>query len=47
MRIEPAMSDARSNAANPSATAAALPPDDPPGVRVTSHGLRVVPNTSL
>jgi hypothetical protein len=28
----------------PSATAAALPPDDPPGVRVTSYGLRVMPS---
>ena len=26
------------------ATAAALPPDEPPGVRVRSHGLRVRPN---
>ncbi len=25
----------------PAATAAALPPEEPPGVRVTSHGLRV------
>jgi hypothetical protein len=26
------------------ATAAALPPDDPPGVRAVSHGLRATPN---
>jgi hypothetical protein len=28
----------------PAATAAAEPPDDPPGVRSTSHGLCVAPN---
>ena len=28
----------------PDATAAALPPDEPPGVRSVSHGLRVGPN---
>ena len=27
----------------PAATAAAAPPDEPPGVRVVSHGLRVGP----
>ena len=27
----------------PAATAAALPPDEPPGVRAVSHGLRVGP----
>ena len=27
----------------PAATAAALPPEEPPGVRLVSHGLRVMP----
>ena len=31
----------------PVATAAAAPPDDPPGTRLWSHGLLVVPNSSL
>ena len=31
----------------PQATAAAAPPDEPPGVRARSHGLLVVPNISL
>ncbi len=31
----------------PVATAAAAPPDEPPGMRVVSHGLPVVPNSSL
>jgi len=31
-------------ATNPAATAAALPPDDPPGVCSRDHGLRVWPN---
>ncbi len=30
----------------PAATAAADPPDDPPGVRVTSHGLRAGPQAT-
>ena len=30
--------------AMPAATAAALPPDDPPGIRVRSHGFFVVKN---
>jgi hypothetical protein len=31
-------------ATNPAATAAALPPDEPPGVCALDHGLRVCPN---
>ena len=31
----------------PVASATAEPPDEPPQVRSTSHGLRVSPNTSL
>ena len=30
----------------PAATAAALPPDEPPGVRAVSHGLRVMASAS-
>src|SRR4051812_7787094 len=43
MRIEPAPSEAVAADARPAATAAPLPPDDPPGTRVTSHGFRVTP----
>ena len=42
-RIEPPMSLPSSSGVNPAATAAAAPPDEPPGVRVVSHGLLVVP----
>jgi hypothetical protein len=31
-------------ATNPAATAAALPPEEPPGVCSLDHGLRVWPN---
>src|SRR5690349_11034875 len=47
MRIDPAVSPPTSNPVKPAATAAADPPDEPPGVFVTSHGLFVVPYTSL
>ena len=47
MRIEPAMSLPSSSDVNPAATAAAGPPDDPPGVLERSHGLLVVPYTGL
>ncbi len=40
-RIEPPVSEPRDACAISAATAAALPPDDPPGTRVVSHGLRV------
>ncbi len=36
-----------SRSVTPAASAAAEPPDEPPGVRVTSCGLFVVPKTSL
>ena len=36
-----------SSAVMPAATAAAGPPEDPPGVRVRSHGLFVVPKMGL
>ena len=46
MRIDPPPSLAWANGNMPDATAAAEPPDDPPAVRVTSHGFRVGPNAS-
>jgi hypothetical protein len=44
MRIDPAPSAAIAAGTMPAATAAAEPPLDPPGVRSTSHGLRVTPH---
>ena len=44
MRIEPMPSLPCATATMPEATAAAEPPDDPPGVRLRFHGLRVTPN---
>ena len=44
MRIEPAPSEAVAAAQSPAATAAALPPLEPPGLRSVFHGLRVIPN---
>ena len=41
MRSEPPPSLPCANGTMPAATAAALPPDEPPGVRVGSHGFRV------
>ena len=38
------MSDPSVTAARPAATAAALPPDDPPGTRERSQGFLVGPN---
>ena len=43
MRIEPAPSEAVAAAHSPAATAAALPPLEPPGVRSVFQGLRVTP----
>jgi hypothetical protein len=43
MRIEPAPSEAVAPGASAAATAAALPPLDPPGVASRSQGLRVTP----
>src|SRR5205809_7451859 len=42
--MEPPVSLPIATGAKPAATAAALPPLDPPGTRVTSRGLRVGPN---
>ncbi len=45
MRIDPPPSDPVAIGTCPAATAAALPPLDPPGERPVSHGLAVRPNT--
>jgi hypothetical protein len=42
-RIEPPVSVPIDHGALPAATAAADPPDEPPGTRAGSHGLRVGP----
>src|SRR3954453_5333018 len=47
MRTEPAMSLPNSSEVRPAASAAAEPPDEPPGVRVRSHGLLVAPKRGL
>ena len=47
MRIDPPMSVPISNDVSPAATAAAGPPELPPGTREVSHGLLVVPKISL
>ena len=47
MRIEPPPSLAWAIGTTPAATAAALPPDDPPGEKSGFHGLRVVPSSGL
>src|SRR5947209_19272655 len=44
MRVEPPPSLAVQKGTTPAATAAADPPLEPPGVRVGSQGLRVVPH---
>ncbi len=44
IRMEPMPSLPCAAATIPEATAAALPPDEPPGVRSWSHGLWVMPN---
>src|SRR5262245_52581145 len=47
IRSELLRSDPSSSGTYPAASAAAEPPEEPPGVRVTSHGLLVVPYTGL
>ena len=47
MRIEPAPSEPVAAPTSPAATAAPLPPLEPPGVRPGSHGLRVAPRPRL
>src|SRR6476659_1726253 len=46
MRIDPPPSFAPAAGTMPAATADADPPDEPPGVRVRSHGLRHGPQSS-
>src|SRR5262245_44562062 len=46
-RIDPPMSDPTSSAVRPAASAAALPPLLPPGVRARSHGFPVTPKIGL
>src|SRR5438309_3681105 len=45
IRVEPPPSLPWAIGTRPAATAAAEPPDDPPGVRSRSQGLRVGPNS--
>src|SRR4029450_12564019 len=45
MRVDPPPSLAVATGTSPAATAAALPPLEPPGVRCGFHGLRAMPNT--
>ena len=47
IRIEPAPSLPSASGTRPAASAAALPPLEPPGVLDGSHGLRVIPNRGL
>ena len=42
-RIEPPVSEPRDSGARSAATAAAEPPDEPPGTRSSSQGLSVGP----
>src|SRR5579875_2035334 len=46
-RIEPPVSVPIAQGALPAATAAALPPDEPPGTRARSHGFRTGPNAEF
>src|SRR4029453_5172820 len=47
IRNDPFRSEPSSSDTKPAASAAAPPPEEPPGVRAVSHGLLVVPYTSL
>ena len=46
-RIEPPVSVPIAHGASPAATAAALPPDEPPGTRVRSHGFSTGPKAEF
>src|SRR5438477_7133072 len=46
-RIEPPVSVPRAHSARPAATAAALPPEEPPGTRSRSHGLSTGPKAEF
>src|SRR5579884_4205904 len=43
-RVEPPVSVPIAHGASPAATAAALPPEEPPGTRARSHGFSTGPN---
>ena len=45
--IEPPVSEPRPHGASPPETAAAVPPPEPPGTRVGSHGLRDGPKAEF
>ena len=45
--MEPPVSDPSDIGTKPAATAAALPPELPPGTRSTSHGLKVGPKAEV
>ena len=45
--MEPPVSEPSAAMHSSAATAAAEPPDEPPGMRVVSHGLRVTPNAEF
>ena len=47
MRTEPPASEPSASGTQPATTAAAEPPDEPPGVRSGFHGLRVMPQSGL
>ena len=47
MRIDPPPSVPRCSTPAPHAAATAAPPDEPPGVREASQGLRVMPVSAL
>src|SRR2546428_14175892 len=46
-RIEPPVSVPSAHGARPAATAAALPPEEPPGTRSRSHGLSTGPKAEF
>ena len=46
-RIDPPVSEPSDRGASPAATAAADPPEEPPGTRVGSQGLRVGPKAEF
>src|SRR5437588_7011259 len=46
-RMEPPVSVPSAHGARPAATAAALPPEEPPGTRVRSHGLSAGPKAEF
>src|SRR5689334_22514141 len=45
--MEPPVSEPSAHGARPAATAAAEPPEEPPGTRLGSHGFRLGPNAEF